>query len=762
MPMPLATPRAAPAALAVCLLLAACASASRAADPRPGPLLTIRRATGPIVVDGDLSDAGWRGADSVTTWFETRIGDNVEPQVRNLGFLAYDDHYLYAAFRFDDPHPELIRAPLGDHDALSGLTDYGGVIVDSRNDGKTAVEFLTNPNGLQYDAINSDVTGEDSSPDFFWDSKGKITKEGYTLELRIPFTSLRYANTPVQTWGILLYRNYPRERHYQFFTARLPRDVNCFICNSSKLTGLEQLPHGSHLVVAPFATTQQTAAPPEDGSGNVLLGEPLAKDKVKSTSGADIKWSPLSGLAVDGTLKPDFSQVESDAAQIVANERFALFFPEKRSFFLEGVDLFSTPFQAVYTRTVTSPDFGLRATGRAGTTAFTALVARDRGQGQVILPGPLRSDAADQDFRSGVGVLRVRHDMGQSFVSLLATSREIEGGGHNRVLGPDFQWRMTPTDKFTGQVLWSDSRTPNRPDLAAEWDGRTLQDHALVLNWSHPTPTYDLFLQAQELGHDFRADDGFIPQVGYREGYYQGGYTIRPKQAFFNRVRIFSEAYEDVIPGGDVLARHAQLGAGADGKVSSFSRIELNRDEFRVGGRLLKRFRPHLHFDASLGRVVNSLSFDADLGDEIDFANAREGHGATLAAGASVRPGNHVEVQATSSVRWLDVHAGPGLDGRLLTAQVERLRTTYTLNAQSFARLIVQHVRTDRDPVLYTSAVGPRDQHVSLSGLFAYKVNWQTVLYVGYGDQRTFLDATRNMERAGRQLFAKISYAWQQ
>ena len=366
------------------------------ADVAPGgPPLTIHRANGPITIDGDLSDAGWQGADSVTTWFETRVGDNVEPQVRNVGFLAYDDKFLYAAFQFDDPHPERIRAPLGDHDEISGSMDYGGVIIDSRDDGKTAEMFLANPNGVEYDAISSDVTGEDNSPDFFWDVKGRIGPHGYSLEMRIPFSSLRYSNMANPRWGIILYRNYPRDRHYQFFSARMPRNVNCFICNSSKMTGLDQLPHGAHLVVAPFATTQQTAVP-EAG-----LGSSLRSGDFKSTNGLDVKWSPLSGFAVDATLKPDFSQVESDAAQIVANERFALFVPEKRSFFLEGVDLFSTPFQAVYTRTVTSPDAGLRATGRSGTTAFTALVARDRGHG-------LAARAAPQRLRAGLPGLCAR------------------------------------------------------------------------------------------------------------------------------------------------------------------------------------------------------------------------------------------------------------------------------------------------------------------------------------------------------------------
>jgi hypothetical protein len=330
------------------------------------------------------------------------------------------------------------------------------------------------------------------------------------------------------------------------------------------------------------------------------------------------------------------------------------------------------------------------------------------------------------------------------------------------VAGPDFQWQATPEDKFTGQILWSESLTPKRPDLAAEWDGRTLQDHAMLLNWSRPTATYDLFVQGQQLGPEFRADNGFIPQVGYSEGYFQGGYTWRPKKAFWNRFRLFNEDYVDKLPDGDDLTRHFQLGFGADGKLSSFTRVELNHDEIRVGDELLQRFRPHVHVDASLGRVVNQVAFDADFGDEIDFDNAREGTGATLVASTALRPGDHLELRGSGSVRWLDVDAGAAGSGRLFTAQVERLRTTYMLNARTFVRLILQHVRTDRDPSLYTFPVAVRSQDTSASFLFAYKLNFQSVLYVGYGDQQRFADASGSLEPLGRQAFAKLSYAWQQ
>ena len=165
-----------------------------------GPQLRIARATGPITVDGDLSDPGWRDARRVETWYETNPGDNVEPKVRSVGYLAYDERFFYAAFEFDDPDPASIRAPFADHDNISGeFTDFGGVILDTRNDGRSAQMFLANPRGIQYDAITDDASGEDSSPDFFWESAARITEHGWTLEIRVPFSSLRYRASDPQT-----------------------------------------------------------------------------------------------------------------------------------------------------------------------------------------------------------------------------------------------------------------------------------------------------------------------------------------------------------------------------------------------------------------------------------------------------------------------------------------------------------------------------------------------------------------------------------
>src|SRR5436305_11290168 len=199
----------------------------------------------------------------------------------------------------------------------------------------------------------------------------------------------------------------PRDRRYQIFSNKLPRGSNCFVCNYAKITGLEGLPAGGHVVAAPYATARTTGQ-------TDTLGTPLRYGSGATNAGADVKWTPNADTAVDGTINPDFSQVESDVAAISTNQRFALFFPEKRPFFLEGTELFTTPIQAVYTRTITQPRWGLRSTGKFGSDAYTVLAVDDRGGGSVILPGPLGNDFADQDFGSLVFIGRERHDIGKN------------------------------------------------------------------------------------------------------------------------------------------------------------------------------------------------------------------------------------------------------------------------------------------------------------------------------------------------------------
>jgi hypothetical protein len=203
-----------------------------------GETFHISRAAGSIKVDGNLSDEGWNGVTPFSTWYEINPGDNTPPKVRNVGRIAYDDHFLYAAFEFDDPNPRAIRAPYSDRDdSGNGFYDFGGLFIDAGGSGHTARLFVATPRNIQADSIIDDASGEDTSPDFFWESATRITDHGWVLEMRIPFTSLRYQNSDPHSWAILLYRNYPRDQRYQFLSARMPRGYNCFVCHANVLEG---------------------------------------------------------------------------------------------------------------------------------------------------------------------------------------------------------------------------------------------------------------------------------------------------------------------------------------------------------------------------------------------------------------------------------------------------------------------------------------------------------------------------------------------
>src|SRR6185369_1316480 len=459
-------------------------------------------------------------------------------------------------------------------------------------------------------------------------------------------------------------------------------------------------------------------------------------------------------------INPDFSQVESDVAQIGANERFALFYPEKRPFFLEGIELFSTPIQAVYTRSITSPRWGLRATGKLGDSAYTALVSQDRGGGSVILPGPNGSTFVDQDSQSLAAIGRVRQDIGtnRSFASFLVTDREVSGGGYNRVYGPDFQWRIGKTETITGQLLLSNTQTPNRPDLAAEWNGQKMNSHAADIWYSHSSRLWDWFTEYKDFGTGFRADDGFVPQVGFRENYGEAGFTTRPT-GLLSRIRTFLIADYQAEQDGSLISRSISPGVGMDGRWSSFQRYRVAFDRVRSGTKTFPRRQFIYTFQVSPNRSISLISLDGFLGEQVDFANSRLGTGGTVNLTGSIRPTDHLELRLNGSRQWLNVDTPPA-KGRLYTASVARLRATYTLSARAFARAIGQYVEVSRDPSLYNSAVDRKNGDFSGSLLLAYKLNWQSVMFLGYGDNRTLVEDNR-LEKADRQFFLKISYAFQ-
>ena len=713
------------------------------APPLHGAALTIGRLEGSIVLDGDLSDSGWSHALRVDQFVEFSRGDNTAPPVPTTAWMTYDDRFLYVAFKNDDPDPKAIRAPFVDRDQVLPDQDYDTVMLDTQNDRRSAFIFRVNPRGVQTDSVFNDANAvEDFAPDFFYETAARITSQGWTAEMRIPLSSLRYPDGDPQSWGLILTRNYPRDFRYWMANTRLPKGRNCFVCYSVTLGGLAGLPRGGHMTVAPYSTAARDER---------LISGSLAADPVRSDGGIDMKWSASTKMTIDATLNPDFSQIESDIPQVSVNSRFALSFPEKRPFFLEGVDLFSTPLKAVYTRSITSPAWGIRATGQSGSTAYTLLAAEDRGGGMVVLPGAESSSVASQDFRSLAIIGRARTSIGASFVGMLLSSREVQGGGHNRVIGPDFLWKINDSDRLQGQVLLSATKNPDRPDLASVFDGRSSDGNASRFVFTRDKDRYDIFAHLIDYSRNFRTDNGFLPWADLRGTYFEFGGHIYPKSGFASYIRPF------VGVGHESAWHGSSAGLYFEGKFGTSGWFGYHpAEQDRINGVFTRGYKfTEVHLKATPWSFLPTMTLDGSFGERVDYMNVRIGHGGSFTFTTSVRPTAHLELAANINREWLNLP-----QSQLYSADIDRIKATYVFNPRSLARLVAQRSNVDRTARLYIATVSPRDGDFTLSALYGYRVNWQTTFFVGYGDFR-LLDENDRFLPTNRSVFMKASYAFQ-
>jgi hypothetical protein len=398
----------------------------------------------------------------------------------------------------------------------------------------------------------------------------------------------------------------------------------------------------------------------------------------------------------------------------------------------------------------------VRSTGKLGGSNYTLLVAQDRGGGLTIIPSALGSFFAPQDFKSTDTIGRIRHDLGQSYVGAVLTAREIRGGGHNRVIGPDFQWRPNDSDAVIGEFLYSNTENPNRPDLSPVWNGARSSSHAATAAWNHQKRAYDWFVEARDLGDKFRADLGFLPQVGYREVDAAFAWRQYPEHSKlrFIRSQIFVDLQTDT--DGNTIFRRVSPSVFVVGAKNLQAQIGLRiKDQTRVDSALLDQTYMNWFFQFDPSRRFTRISFQGKAGEQIDFANGRVGRGASVILAATVRPVDRLTLDMNVNREWLTIGGG-----RLYTASVQRLKTTYSFSAKSLLRVIGQYVSTDRDPSRYTFPVRRHSGSFLGSILYSYKLNWQTVLFLGYGDDRVLLD-NNDLAKLDRSLFFKISYAIQ-
>ncbi|OGD21501.1 MAG: hypothetical protein A2W03_12080 [Candidatus Aminicenantes bacterium RBG_16_63_16] len=554
-------------ALGLLLILLLCCQGSLFAQA-PGETYVLTPALSKVKVDGLLDDAAWEKATVIKLPFEWTPGDNVPPPVETECLVTFDRDGFYVAFRCFDPEPKKIRAHLMDRDATDTLIqdDHVSVIIDAFNDERRGFQFRVNPLGVQADANFSELEGyEDFSWDAIWASAGKITEWGYAVEMAIPFNQLRFPRSlEKQTWGFSAERSWPRSVRHRIISHRQDRDISCILCQFNKLSGLEGLSPGRNLEFDPTLTSSRT----DEMYKSRFPAGGLRSGAVKAEPGLTARWGPTSNLTLNATANPDFSQVEADVAQLDVNTRFALYYPEKRPFFLEGGDFFLTPVEAVFTRTVADPIWGAKLTGKTGRSALGFFAAEDRIN-NLIFPSNQGSSSTSFDQNVTGGVLRYRHDVGQgSTLGLLYTGR-VGMDYANHVAGADGFFRLGKSDNIRFQLLSSETEYP---EAVAKSFGQKLGffgGHAIRADYQHMSRNWWIFGSYLDSGGGFRADYGYVPRVDVRTF---DGEVHRlvwgDGKKWFTRLHFWLRGYHTSDQGGRMTDSRVALGGDLRGPVS--------------------------------------------------------------------------------------------------------------------------------------------------------------------------------------------------
>ncbi len=723
------------------------------ADGRPIYMVPLIAAG--VRIDGMLDEEAWENALLLELNYEVWPGENVEPPARTEVLIAYSESHLYVAFRAYDPEPSAIRAHLNDRDSFdTWADDIVGIVFDTFDDERRAFGFYINPLGVQIDQTESEAGGQfsnDMSWDAIWDSKGRVYDWGYAVELAIPFSSLRFQRAGGdQVWGFDAIRWYPRNVRHRIGVFPRDRNRNCYLCQTIKLIGFEEATPGRNLEIAPTVTAARTDERDE------LPGGEFERTHQDAEVGLTARWGMTPNLMLSTAVNPDFSQVEADAMQLDVNEPFALYFPERRPFFTEGADFFRTWFDVVYTRTMRDPSWGLKLTGKEGANAIGAYFVRDE-MTNLIFPGSEGSDSTSLSMGNSSSVFRYRRDIGRnSSIGLMATDREA-GDYYNRVYGADGFFRHTSHDTFMFQFLGSATRYDDA--TAAEFDQPqgSFGGTAYAVRYAHETRNWSAVAGYHSLDASFRADLGFIPRTGIR--YYYVGAERRwysDGNGFLSDWFVGFDWDESFNVGGDgnLIEREFEAEFGCSGPMQSFFLITGGRRRQNFGDLSTVHNFMEIYFNFQPTGFLHTGIGGWLPGGWIDYEHGREAFRNTISPWVRINIGRNLYLYVQHRITSLTVGGE-----RLFLANLSEARIRYQFNLRTFFRVVLQYSDIRRNTDLYDDLVDRRSNDLFTQLLFSYKINPQTVLFIGYSDNY-FGTQDYRLVQADRTFFVKLGYAW--
>src|ERR1700687_3419674 len=459
---------------------------------------------------------------TVTDFRQNAPGDGTPATESTTAYLSYDEKNLYAAFICHDEAGE-VRAHLSKREA-SDQDDGVGVLLDTFRDFHRAYFFSSNPLGVQTDAIYTEGQGYDFSFDTLWDTAGRVTSDGYIVFFSIPFKSLRFSSDPEQTWGVALYRTILRKNEYDYWPYVTQR-VEGLTQQFAPVAGLDNVSPGRNIQFIPYGLLANDHFLNQPGGG-----PPGFVDKFEHRAGLDAKFVAKDSVTFDVTLNPDFSQVESDDPQLTVNQRFAVFFPEKRPFFIENAGFFATPINLFFSRQIAQPQFGSRMTGKLGKWTLGALVIDDRRPGQGFSSGPYNTRAAD-------GVVRVTREFGnQSYIGGFFSSRDFADTS-NRVASIDARLKLSKNwvVNVQGVHSWTRQNAQAGQDcLSFQQNAQgfgSQQGNALWADTSYSGRHLNFYTNYNDFSPNFCTELGFVNRIDIRQNTAFASYLWRPKKS---------------------------------------------------------------------------------------------------------------------------------------------------------------------------------------------------------------------------------------
>jgi hypothetical protein len=723
-------------------------SADTAFHPNVKPSLEVKRRVGEITIDGDLSDEGWKNAASADGFCNSFPVYGAKPPEKTSAKITYDDNYLYIAMIAQDSDTKSIRASHATRDHVYS-DDFMGIILDTYGDGSRAFEIYCNPYGIQNDLFWTS-SNEDDSYDIVFESEAKITETGWQTEMKIPFRSLRFPDIPVQNFHCTFWRSMPRDQIWKSSWAAINFYAPCPFCQFGTLTGIEHVHPAGSFELLPSVVASQDAKSPDGG--------PLVNENVQFKPSLGVRYALSTATGLELALNPDFSQVESDAAQISANTTFALYYPEHRPFFQDGADLYNMNINAIYTRTINTPIVAAKAIHRDDALSVIYTGAVDE-HSPVIIPLEERSIVLGDAGKSISNIARATYSFGNDTkIGGLLTNRTFGSDGSNTVTGIDARVHLFENVEMSGQGLFSYTQEPHitkngdtshfdNGKYSVEYDGEHFLGSAAHLSLSRVTSGLDMEFIYDELSPTFRAANGFIFQNDYSSFV---GYIA--EKLFSHGASWYSKIYGNAA---------VQLIRNFEGQTKTmFAKVELGavlaaQTGFDLTLQHAKQLYrgvefPNINF-ATLIATSNSFSW-ADLGVTLGYGSnfSRNtdiptlGKELDLNINAAFRLPIGIAIAPQYSYSRLDSMNG---SGSFYNGAIYRLTVSGQFTRELSVRLIVQY-----DGFAKALEIDP---------LLTYQVNPFTSLYVGSSHNYNSFDTTNTLRPSERQLFAKIQYLFQ-